>query len=202
VIRGDAEIREFVSTYVAAGARCVSVLTEGRRFGGSVEDLRAARGVTSAPLLRKDFIVHPYMIHEAAEAGADCVLLIAAAVEPSELLELASAADGAGLEVLLELIFERDLSVLQLRDWPLVGINSRDLETLEMDPGRFAALAPSAQQSGRALIAESGIRTAEDIRRVRQQGAAAALVGEALMRSDDPASLIRELSQAARVEVT
>jgi indole-3-glycerol phosphate synthase len=196
VIKKDAGIEEFVSTYVAAGARCVSVLTEGRRFGGSVEDLRTARRVTSAPLLRKDFVVHPYMIDEAADAGADCILLVAAAVEPTELLELAAAADSAGLEVLLELVFERDLSILRLRDWPLVGINSRNLETLEIDPNRFAALAPLAQHPGRLLVAESGLRTAADIRRVMEQGAAAALVGEALMRSQDPASLIRELRRA------
>jgi len=192
-IRAGADIVEVVRCYVDAGARCVSVLTEGRRFGGSLDDLRAARGATRVPLLRKDFFVDPYMVHEAAEAGADCVLLIAAAIEPSALLEIASAADELNLDILMELMHKRDLAALELRDWPLVGINARDLETLHIDPHRFGFLAPRVRRPGRLLVAESGMRTAADVAKARSQGAAAVLIGEALMGSDNPAALIREL---------
>lgn len=192
-LRGPTEVAAVVRSYVEAGARCVSILTEERRFGGSLEDLKIARGATAVPLLRKDFMVDSYMVYEAVDAGADCILLIAAAVEPTLLLELASAADELGLDVLLELLHERDLATLELRDWPLVGINARDLETLHVDPRRFGALAPEARGPGRLLIAESGMRNRQDLARVKSQGADAALIGEALMRSDNPAALIREL---------
>jgi indole-3-glycerol phosphate synthase len=196
LLRSEVDVAAIARDYARAGARCLSVLTEGHRFGGSLEDLRTARDAVALPILRKDFIVDPYMICEAAEYGADCVLLIAAAVEPAVLVELAEAAENLGLEVLLELIYPRDLEVLALRDWPLVGINARDLETLAMDPSRFSALAPLVRKRGRVLVAESGIETAEDIERVKKNGADAALVGEALMRREDPGSLIRELAGA------
>jgi indole-3-glycerol phosphate synthase len=170
------------------------VLTEGRRFGGSLQDLRAARDAVEVPILRKDFIVDPYMVSEAADWGADCVLLIAAAVEPSALVALAEVAESLGLDVLLELIYQRDLDVLGLREWPLVGINARDLETLQMNPARFEALAPSVRKPGRLLVAESGIRTREDIERVKRHGATAALIGEALMTSENPGALIQALA--------
>lgn len=179
--------------YVEAGARCVSVLTESRRFGGSLDDLRAVRATVAAPLLRKDFIVDPFMVTEAAEAGADCILLIAAALEPALLRDLAVAADEAGLDTLLELIYERDLEALALRDWPLVGVNARDLETLEMDAGRFARFAPRIAAPGRLLVAESGIKSPADVARYRGEGAQVGLVGESLMRAKDPAALVRSL---------
>lgn len=192
-IRAGAVVADLARAYATAGARCISVLTEGHRFGGSLDDLREARGATVLPLLRKDFVVDSYMVHEAADAGADCVLLIAAAVEPAELMDLASAAEEGGLDVLLELIFERDLDALGLRDWSLVGINARDLETLEVDGRRFERLAPRARSAGRLIVAESGMQTPDDIARAQALGADAALIGEALMRSDDPAGLIRRL---------
>lgn len=195
-LRADANAAEVARAYVDAGARCVSVLTEGRRFGGSLGDLAKVRAAVEAPLLRKDFIVEPRMVEEAAAFGADCVLLIAAAVEPSALIELAAQADELGLDVLLELIYERDLETLGLRDWPLVGVNARDLETLEVDPARFSTLAPEARAPGRLLVAESGVRTPEDVRRFSAEGAGAALVGEALMRSEDPAALVKALRGA------
>jgi len=196
-IRAEVDAAAVARDYARAGARCLSVLTEGRRFGGSLEDLRAARNAVALPILRKDFIVDRYMVCEAAEYGADCVLLIAAAVDPTALVELAETAENLGLDVLLELIYPRDLEALELRDWPLVGINARDLETLAMDQSRFSALAPLARKPGRILVAESGIETAEDIERVKRDGADAALVGEALMRREDPGSLIRALVAAS-----
>ncbi len=193
-IRADADVAEVARTYAQAGARCLSILTEGRRFGGSLEDLRAARAAVALPLLRKDFIVDEYMIYEAADCGADCILLIAAAVAPTALVELAEVAENLGLDVLLELIYPRDIDVLGLREWPLVGINARDLETLQMDPGRFEALSSRASKLGRLLVAESGIETVGDVERVKKHGAGAALIGEALMRRKDPGPLIRALA--------
>jgi indole-3-glycerol phosphate synthase len=184
------------TAYVAAGARCVSVLTEQSRFGGSLEDLRRVRAAVDAPLLRKDFIVDAWMVEEAARAGADAVLLIAAAVEPSLLGDLADRARSLGLDVLLELAHERDLDALGLRAWDLAGINARDLETLEMDADRFDSLAGRAAAPGRLLVAESGIRGPDDVRRYRAQGADAALVGEALMRAERPGELIASLVEA------
>ncbi len=202
VLQAEADAGALARRYAEAGARCISVLTEQRRFGGSLQDLGAARGAVALPLLRKDFIVDSYMVSEAAELGADCVLLIASAVEPAKLVELADCAEKLGLEVLLELIYPRDLEVLGVREWPLVGINARDLETLEVDRSRFAALAPSARRDGRLLVAESGIENARDIERAKSQGAQAALIGEALMRAKDPGSLIRSLASAGRARAS
>ena len=193
-IRADADVPELARSYAQAGARCLSILTEGRRFGGSLDDLRTARTAVSLPLLRKDFIVDEYMIYEAADCGADCILLIAAAVEPTALVELAEVAENLGLDVLLELIYPRDIDVLALREWPLVGINARDLETLQMDPARFETLSPKVGKPGRLLVAESGIETPGDVERVKKHGAGAVLVGEALMRRKDPGPLIRALA--------
>ena len=128
--------------YARGGARCVSVLTEGRRFGGSLEDLRRVRQVIDLPLLRKDFIVDPYMLAEASDAGADAVLLIAGALPPPELRELHDAAAALGLEVLLEFVHHFELEALDRLEAPLVGVNARDLESLEVDGDRFARLAP------------------------------------------------------------
>jgi indole-3-glycerol phosphate synthase len=196
-LRAGADAPSVARAYVGAGARCVSVLTEARRFGGTLDDLRAVRAAVDAPLLRKDFIVEPYMVYEAAEAGADGILLIAAALEPAALRELTVLAAELGLDVLLELIYERDLDALALGTFPLVGVNARDLETLEMDADRFGRLAARAAAPGRLLVAESGVREPRDVVRYRGQGAGAALVGEALMRAEDPAALVRSLAGAA-----
>jgi indole-3-glycerol phosphate synthase len=184
--------------YVEGGARCISVLTEKSRFGGSLDDLRAVRGTVSVPLLRKDFIVDPYMLAEAVEAGAHAVLLIAGAVEPARLTELWSAARELGLDVLLEVVQPFELAAPDTLGATLVGVNARDLETLEVEDGRFERLAPSLRTPGRLLVAESGIRTADDVRRLAAAGAGAALVGESLMRAEDPAAAVRALTEASR----
>ncbi|HZJ54113.1 MAG TPA: indole-3-glycerol phosphate synthase TrpC [Myxococcaceae bacterium] len=182
--------------YVEGGARCVSVLTEKRRFGGSLDHLRAVREAVDVPLLRKDFIVDPHLIAEAVDAGADAVLLIAGAVEPARLAELWTTARELGLDVLLEVVQPFELTAPDALGATLVGVNARDLETLEMDEGRFERLAPSLGRSGRRLVAESGIRTREDIRRLTAAGAGAALVGESLMRAADPVAAVRALVEA------
>ncbi len=183
--------------YVDGGARCVSVLTEARRFGGSLDDLRAVRAVVDVPLLRKDFVVEPYMVAEAAEAGADAVLLIAGALEPERLRTLWTTARELGLDVLLEVVQPFELDAPEALGATLVGVNARDLETLEVDAGRFERLAPSIARPGRLLVAESGIRAVADVRRLAAAGAGAVLVGESLMRAPDPVAAVRALVEAA-----
>lgn len=196
-IRADADAPAQARVYESAGATCISVLTEGRRFGGSLADLRAARAAVALPLLRKDFVVEPYMIAEAAEAGANAVLLIAGALEPQALKDLALCAKDFGLDALVEVVHPHELDSLALFDPPLVGVNARDLESLQMDPARFGRLAPKLAAPGRILVAESGVRTPPDIAAVAAFGAGAALVGEALMRASNPAALLRSLAEAA-----
>jgi indole-3-glycerol phosphate synthase len=185
------------AAYAAGGAACISVLTEGRRFGGSLADLAAVRARVDVPILRKDFVVDPYMVYEAAEAGADAVLLIVAAVEPPALAELWTCARELGLDALVEVVQPFELDYLDRAPSPIVGVNARDLETLEVDPGRFARLAPSMTRPGRVLVAESGIKAPSDIVRVSAEGAGAALVGESLMRAADPTAAVRALAEAA-----
>jgi indole-3-glycerol phosphate synthase len=182
--------------YAAGGARCVSVLTEGRRFGGSLDDLRAVRAAVDLPLLRKDFVVDLYMLAEAVEAGADAVLLIAGALDPLRLAELHAGAHDLGLDVLLELVQPFELAAPDAVGATLVGVNARDLESLEVDDGRFERLAPRLARPGRLLVAESGIRTPEDVRRLKAAGAGAVLVGETLMRAPDPVEAVRALVEA------
>jgi indole-3-glycerol phosphate synthase len=182
--------------YVAGGARCVSVLTEERRFGGGLGDLRAVRQAVPVPLLRKDFIVDAHMLAEAVDEGADAVLLLAGALEPATLRELWVAAADLGLDVLLEVVQPHELEGLRSLGATLVGINARDLETLEVDAARFERLAPLLARPGRLLVAESGIRTPDDVRRLVGAGAGAALVGESVMRAGDPVAAVRALVEA------
>ena len=191
-----ADAAERARAYVRGGARCVSVLTEGRRFGGSLDDLTSVRAAVDVPLLRKDFLVDPYMVEEAAVAGADAVLLIASAVEPALLAELAAGARALGLDVLLEVVHAEERDTVEALGATLVGVNARDLETLEVDPGRFARLAPHLRAPGRTLVAESGIRTADELTALARFGAGAALVGESLMRAADPEAAVRALAEA------
>lgn len=195
-IAGGADAPARARAYVRGGARCVSVLTEGRRFGGSLEDLAQVRAAVEVPLLRKDFVVDPYMVEEAALAGADAVLLIAGAVEPVLLRELAASARSLGLDVLLEVVSEAEVEAAQALEAPLVGVNARDLETLEVDPQRFARLAPALRAPGRTLVAESGVRSRDDLAALARAGATAALVGESLMRAEDPEAAVRALAEA------
>jgi len=156
------------------------------------------RDAVKVPLLRKDFIVDPYMLAEAVEAGADAVLLIAGAVEPVRLADLWTAARELGLDVLLEVVQPFELAAPDALRATLVGVNARDLETLVVEDARFERLAPSLRSRGRLLVAESGIRTPDDVRRLAAAGAGAALVGESVMRAEDPAAAVRALVEAIR----
>ena len=197
MLRAGLEVDAQARVYEAAGAAAVSVLTEPTRFLGSLADLGRVRDAVDVPLLRKDFVVDPFMVDEAHAYGADAVLLIAAAIPPETLLACAERADVLGLDCLLELIYPRDLDVLSLREWPIVGINARDLETLEMNPGRFRELVAEtrARAPGALLVAESGLGSSSAVKSVRGDGAQAALIGEALLKAERPHALITAWSQ-------
>src|SRR5581483_11171529 len=188
----ETEPADRARAYEAGGAAALSVLTAPRHFDGSLADLRAARSATSLPVLRKDFLVHPVQLIEARAQGADAVLLIAAALSDAELKAMLAAAGDLGLGVVLETHAERDLERALASEARVIGVNARDLETLEVDLERALALARRLPSDRLALL-ESGISTREHVERALEAGARAVLVGEALMRSADPAGAIREL---------
>jgi indole-3-glycerol phosphate synthase len=177
------------AAYAAGGADAISVLTEGRRFGGSLEDLRAVRAAVSTPVLRKDFIVTGYQLLEARAAGADLVLLIVAALEGSLLQELHEQATSLGLTVLTEVHDEDEVARALDVGAGLVGVNARNLKTLDVDPGTFARLA-ALLPDGVVSVAESGISGPEDAARYAGEGADVVLVGEALVKDGDPKAAV------------
>jgi len=189
---GDVDPGEQAARYQAGGASAISVLTEPRHFGGSLADLRAVRRHTTLPVLRKDFIVHPGQVIEARAEAADAVLLIAAALSELELDELRTVAEELGMSAVVEAHTPADLGRALGAGARIVGVNARDLESLEVDLDAALALAGSVPP-GRVVVAESGLRSREDVLRAERAGAHAVLVGEALMRSADPAAAVREL---------
>lgn len=186
---------QLAQAYARGGAACISVLTERANFGGSLDDLRAARAAVELPVLRKDFIVTMYQVYESRAHGADAILLIAGAGRPSLLEELRLLAGELGMAVLFEVHEESELETAALCKPDLLGINARDLKTLEVHPETFGRLAPLARGIA-PLVAESGVKTPDDARRYRALGAAALLVGEALSASPDPEGAARALVQA------
>jgi indole-3-glycerol phosphate synthase len=178
--------------YQASGAAAISVLTEGTQFRGSLDDLRAVRAAVDAPVLRKDFIVHPDQVLESRAAGADAVLVIADAVDDAELAALLRAAGAEGLGVLLEAHADRDLDRAIATGTAVVGVNARDLETLEVDLDR-ALERLGRVPPDRVAVLESGIATRSHVRAAVAAGASAILVGEALMRAPDPGAKLRQL---------
>jgi len=194
----DADPGTLARAYQDADAAAVSVLTEPRHFAGSVVDLREARLACGLPILRKDFLVHPAQVIESRAAGADAVLLIAACLSAPELEALLGTAADLGLGALVETHSDGDLERALAADAPIVGVNARDLETLEIDEERALALARRVP-AGRTLVFESGISRREQVERAVEAGASAVLVGEALMRAPDPAAKVRELLGAAVV---
>jgi indole-3-glycerol phosphate synthase len=184
------------AAYERAGAAAVSVLTEPRHFGGTLADLHAARLATSIPVLRKDFLIHPDQLIRSRAEGADAVLVIAAAVSEVELKGLLSTAADLGLDALVEAHSEEDLEKVLRTDARVVGVNARDLETLEVDVDGALALVRSVP-SDRIAVLESGIARRDQVVRALEAGARAILVGEALMRSPDPEATIRRLRGVA-----
>lgn len=191
-IRPGASVSDVVQAYQRAGARAVSVLTEPAYFGGSLGDLVEARGACELPLLRKDFVVDEYQLLEARAAGADAVLLIVAALDPDRLNALMGIASDLGMDSLVEVHDEDEVRVAVDAGAEVLGINNRDLHSLEVDlETTFRLLADVP--AGTVVVAESGITRAEDVEHLEKAGVDAILVGEALMRSDDPVRAVREL---------
>ena len=191
-IRPDATVTDIVRAYEAAGASACSVLTEPHWFGGSLDDLVEARVACDLPLLRKDFIVDPYQLAEARLAGADAVLLIVAALDPADLTSLQDQAGEIGLDCLVEVHDEGELETALECGAEIIGVNNRNLQTLDVDPDTALRLLVDAP-AGSIVVAESGITSNPDVQRLEEAGVDAILVGEALMREDDPAAAVHAL---------
>ncbi|GAB3265307.1 indole-3-glycerol phosphate synthase TrpC [Nocardioides dilutus] len=179
--------------YAAGGAAAISVLTEERRFGGSLDDLRAVRAAVEVPLLRKDFIVEPYQVLEARVAGADLVLLIVAALDDETLRRLHDQVLELGMTALVEVHDEAETERAVALGAELVGVNARNLRTLEIDQDVFGRLAPLLPDD-RVKVAESGIFGPVDVKRHVAEGARAVLVGEALVKDGDPEGAVRAMT--------
>jgi indole-3-glycerol phosphate synthase len=185
----DLDPAVLAKTYEAAGAACLSVLTDTEFFGGSVADLQAAREATALPVLRKDFTVSGHDVCDARIMGADCVLLIAAALDDTELAGLHALAVEIGLDALVEVHDEPELDRALAAGATLVGVNQRDLVTFEVDTARAVRLAGRIP-AGAVRVAESGVRGGDDARRLRAAGYDAVLVGETLVTAADPAATL------------
>ena len=188
----DLDPAKLASTYEFGGAVCLSVLTDEEFFGGSVDDLEAARAATALPVLRKDFTVDPRDVIDARLIGADAILLIAAVLDPFELVEMHQLACEVGLDVLVEVHDEPELEEALNAGATLIGVNQRDLASFEVDHDRALRMA-SAIPDTVVKVAESGIRGADDASRLADAGYDAVLVGEILVTSLDPAKTLAEL---------
>jgi indole-3-glycerol phosphate synthase len=189
----DLDPEAMAATYERGGAACLSVLTDVEHFGGSVRDLQAARAACSLPVIRKDFTVAERDVLDARIMGADCVLLIAAALEPRELAGFHALAVDIGLDVLVEIHDERELEHAVTAGATLIGVNQRDLVTFQVDHERALRMAGVIPDHA-IKVAESGVRDATDARSLRAAGYDAVLVGETLVTSADPAATIAELT--------
>jgi indole-3-glycerol phosphate synthase len=192
-IREDLSLEHVVGSYERGGAAALSVLTEARNFGGSLDDLRRARVASSLPILRKDFIVDPYQVYESYGAGADALLLIVAALDDGELAELHGLSAELGLAALVEVHDERELERALAVGPRVIGINNRDLTTLEIDINRTFELRGRVP-AGTIVVAESGFSEPGQLRELAEAGVDAVLIGEALMRSPDVEAAVRALT--------
>jgi len=191
-IHEHADVAATVGAYAAGGASALSVLTDGPFFGGSLADLGAAAAVCALPILRKDFIVDRYQVVEARAAGADALLLIVSALDDAALAELLAATRAAGLDALVEAHDEEEVARAVRAGAEIIGINNRDLRTFTVDR-ELAVRLRARVPADRVVVAESGIRDAADVARLRAAGVDAMLVGETLMRAPDPAAALRAL---------
>lgn len=192
-LRENPDLPEIVRAYEQGGAVAASILTEGPNFSGALEDLTAARAACGLPLLRKDFIVDPYQLHEALAAGADAVLLIVAALDGAQLSSLYRSAREMGLDVLVEVHDSGELQRALELGADIVGVNNRDLRDFSVDVERTARLMEEVPP-GVLVVSESGIGEPEQLVRLEGRGVQAVLVGESLMRAEDPAAALRDLT--------
>ena len=195
-IREGATVSDVVLAYERGGAAAISILTEGRHFGGSLDDLRDARAASGLPILRKDFIVDPYQLYESAAAGADAILLIVAALESRELVTLYNEARTLDLDVLVEVHGEDELDcALEQLDADVIGINNRNLSDFSVDVERTFELLADIP-AGKTVVSESGFHSREQLDALERVGVDGVLIGESLMRSDDPGAALRALTGA------
>ena len=195
-IREGATVADVVRAYERGGAAALSILTEGRHFGGSLEDLRAARAASSLPILRKDFIVDRYQLYESAAAGADAILLIVAALEADDLADLYAEAAELDLDVLVEVHSEAELEcALEIVDADVIGINNRDLSDFSVDVQRTFELLADVP-AGKTVVSESGFHARSQLDDLERVGVDGVLVGESLMRAPDPEAALRALTGA------
>ena len=186
---------ELAAQYAAGGARVISVLTEERKFGGTLADLAAVRAAVDVPILRKDFIVSPYQVHEARAHGADLVLLIVAALEQNALDSLLDRVESLGMTALVEVHTEEEADRALEAGAKVIGVNARNLHTLEIDRTIFGRIAPGLPNDV-LRVAESGVRGPADLLTYAGWGADAVLTGESLVTSGDPQAAVRSLVAA------
>ncbi|MFI6757755.1 MULTISPECIES: indole-3-glycerol phosphate synthase TrpC [Micromonospora] len=196
-----ADPAELAGEYAGGGARCISVLTEGRWFGGSLADLAAVRAAVDIPVLRKDFVVSSYQVHEARAHGADLVLLIVAALEQNALVGLLERIESLGMTALVEVHDEEEADRALEAGAQVIGVNARNLRTLEVDRSVFERIAPGLPNSV-VKIAESGVRGPHDLIRYASAGADAVLVGEGLVTQKSPREAVAELVNAGNHPAT
>lgn len=192
LLRADFDPARIAASYAAGGAACLSVLTDRDFFQGDDAYLQQARAACSLPVLRKDFVVDPYQVYEARALGADCILLIVAALGDARLAELAGLAAQLGMDALVEVHDGEELGRALALDTGLIGINNRDLRTFETRLETTYELLERIPDD-RLVVTESGIRTRDDVTAMRARGVQAFLVGEAFMRADEPGVRLREL---------
>jgi indole-3-glycerol phosphate synthase len=192
-IRPDADVATQVSAYERGGAAALSVLTDAAHFGGSLDDLRAARAAATLPIIRKDFIVDPYQLYEAAVHGADAVLLIVRALSDRDLAALYEEARALDLDCLVEVHNEEELERALEVDVEVIGINNRDLDEQRVDIKTTFELMPDVP-AGKTVVSESGISGREELHELERVGVDAVLIGGHLMTSEDPEMAMRELT--------
>jgi len=192
-IRDGAEPREFARAYEEGGAAAISVLTDEAHFGGSLADVMAARAACELPILQKDFIVDRYQLYEAALVGADAVLLIVAALDAGNLAALHAEARSLDLDCLVEVHREGELETALTADAEVIGINNRNLDDFTVDVDNTFELITDVP-AGKTVVSESGISDRATLEELERVGVDAVLIGEALMRADDPAAKVRELT--------
>jgi indole-3-glycerol phosphate synthase len=195
VISDSATVAEQVAAYERGGAAALSVLTDEPHFGGSLDDLRAARSACGLPIIRKDFIVDPYQLYEAAVNGADAVLLIVRALDDRELRSLYDEARSLDLDCLVEVHDGKELERALAQDAEVIGINNRNLDEGTVDVATTYELMPDVP-AGKTVVAESGISTRPELEELERVGVDAVLIGGALMLADDPEAKTRELTGA------